>query len=134
MPKGPQRTRQTGLIGYWQDANSPGWPTPEVFVDADWSVEERDGVAAYLGAGRGWRHFMGKSTCRICRQPNGSSELTDGDWVWPEGLAHYVAQHAVRLPDEFVRHAPREKLPNHRRLPRDRETDTSWWKAQVPRP
>jgi hypothetical protein len=28
--------------------------------------------------------------------------LTDGEWVWPDGLPHYVERHAVRLPDEFV--------------------------------
>jgi hypothetical protein len=24
--------------------------------------------------------------------------------VWPEGLAHYVEVHSVRLPDEFIDH------------------------------
>ena len=24
--------------------------------------------------------------------------------LWPEGLAHYVEVHAVRLPDEFIDH------------------------------
>ncbi|HEY1188039.1 MAG TPA: hypothetical protein VGE74_10300 [Gemmata sp.] len=32
----------------------------------------------------------------------GGRDLTDGVWMWPEGLAHYVECHAVRLPDEFV--------------------------------
>jgi hypothetical protein len=32
----------------------------------------------------------------------GSQDLTDGHWIWPEGLWHYVQDHAVRLPDEFV--------------------------------
>jgi hypothetical protein len=32
----------------------------------------------------------------------GGRDLTDGVWMWPEGLAHYVERHAVRLPDEFV--------------------------------
>lgn len=32
----------------------------------------------------------------------GSKCLTDGNWVWPEGLAHYIEAHEVRLPDEFV--------------------------------
>lgn len=30
--------------------------------------------------------------------------LTDGIWLWPGELAHYVAQHHVTLPDEFVAH------------------------------
>lgn len=35
----------------------------------------------------------------------GCTTLTDGKYVWPEGLAHYVTAHAVRPPEEFVRHA-----------------------------
>jgi hypothetical protein len=38
---------------------------------------------------------------------NGSRDLTDGTWVWPEGLAHYITTHDVILPDEFVEHARR---------------------------
>ena len=32
----------------------------------------------------------------------GCATLTDGKYVWPEGLAHYVSAHAVRLPEDFV--------------------------------
>jgi hypothetical protein len=32
----------------------------------------------------------------------GSSELTDGYWVWPEGLIHYVEVHGVSLPEDFL--------------------------------
>jgi hypothetical protein len=32
----------------------------------------------------------------------GSSSCDDGEWTWPEGLAHYVERHSVLLPDEFV--------------------------------
>ena len=45
----------------------------------------------------------------------GASEFTDGTWAWPEGLAHFVENYDVQLPDEFVRHAlsPLERMvPN----------------------
>ena len=32
----------------------------------------------------------------------GHCTLTDGRWAWPEGLCHYVQEHTVMLPDEFV--------------------------------
>jgi hypothetical protein len=32
----------------------------------------------------------------------GSRDFTDGMWIWPEGLAHYVHNHGVTLPDDFV--------------------------------
>lgn len=34
----------------------------------------------------------------------GSRDLTDGTFVWPEGLAHYVERHDVKLPDHFLQH------------------------------
>jgi hypothetical protein len=34
----------------------------------------------------------------------GDSDLTDGTWLWPQGLVHYVAVHGVALPQEFVAH------------------------------
>jgi hypothetical protein len=34
----------------------------------------------------------------------GFRDLFDGVWIWPEGLAHYVERHSVRLPEEFVDH------------------------------
>ena len=34
----------------------------------------------------------------------GSWDLTDGTWVWPQGLSHYVEVHGVVLPEEFVSH------------------------------
>ena len=30
--------------------------------------------------------------------------LTDGVWAWPRTLAHYVRQHHIALPDEFMEH------------------------------
>ncbi|MCH7869688.1 MAG: hypothetical protein IH881_18490 [Myxococcales bacterium] len=35
----------------------------------------------------------------------GCAELSDGVWIWPEGLAHYVACRELVLPNEFVEHA-----------------------------
>ena len=37
----------------------------------------------------------------------GSRCLTDGTWSWPEGLPHYITDHHVRLPDDFVAHMRR---------------------------
>ena len=32
----------------------------------------------------------------------GSGEFSDGEWLWPEGLAHYIEAHQVRLPEPVV--------------------------------
>ena len=34
----------------------------------------------------------------------GCSDLSDGVWVWPEGLHHYLESHQLILPEEFVHH------------------------------
>lgn len=35
----------------------------------------------------------------------GRTDVSDGTFVWPSGLAHYVERHDVRLPPWFVAHA-----------------------------
>jgi hypothetical protein len=93
------------LIGYWDGPHTrPGWPAPEDFVAADWDDDDRDMVADHLARGHVARACMGLSPCRVCGEGNGALELSDGTFVWPEGLRHYVTDHQVRLPDRFVEH------------------------------
>ena len=73
-------------------------------IDSTWPAEERESVAAYLDAAPAVRSFRGYSPCRICGINNGSAERSDGSYLWPEGLAHYVRTHAVKLPDELLAH------------------------------
>jgi hypothetical protein len=61
-------------------------------------------VAVYLERGTLVNQYRGLSSCRFCDRYNGSAELSDGTYCWPEGLAHYLWDHEVRLPSEFVAH------------------------------
>ena len=63
-------------------------------------------------------------TCRICGAQNGSLELTDGVFLWPEGLAHYVTAHAVRLPAAFVEHV-RSFMDEIESA----HVDETWWRS-----
>ena len=65
---------------------------------------------------------MGYSECRLCGQQNGAGEFTDGTYIWPEGLRHYVSAHSVRLPEEFVTHA----LTRRREID-ENPRDQTWW-------
>jgi len=58
---------------------------------------------------------------------NGSTDLCDDVWCWPEGLAHYVEVHHVRLPDEFVAHAVSRHFEPAPRPSRGTELDYSFW-------
>jgi hypothetical protein len=87
------------MIGYWRSTEDPEWPEPSHFIDPTHDGEEARAVASYLASGTVYRASAGFSPCRICGKNNGAVEYTDGTFVWPEGLAHYVRDHLVRLPD-----------------------------------
>lgn len=113
------------LIGYWVADEAPFWPDPHAFVDPSWDVEERELVEEYLGRGFISRAYMGFAPCRMCGINNGSLELTDGTYVWPEGLLHYVVDHDVRLPTEFVAHVAAQTEAHE-----SATHDDSWWRRR----
>ena len=60
------------------------------------------GNEAYLAVGAVKTAYKGSSECRICRQSNGSCDMTEGPWIWPEGFTHYITAHHVKPPQEFI--------------------------------
>ncbi len=99
--------RRLAVLGWWFNPDAPaGWPLPQALVGA-WDARERELVLRYLGAGRELVRYDEPSFCRFaCGAADmGDRDLTDGAFVWPDGLPHYVERHAVRLPPDFVRHA-----------------------------
>lgn len=118
------------MIGYWSGGTSQdaGLPSPQQFVDPDWDAEDRRLVADYLRRGFVHRAYMGWSPCRMCdRRDNGNLELSDGAYIWPEGLVHYVEDHAVRPPEVLTTHVLSE-LDRFETLPRDE----TWWRSFTP--
>ena len=117
------------LIGYWGSEPRSGYPDPHDLIDEAWDEEQRWVVASYLDTGTYLRGALGLSPCRICAQPNGSGEYTDGTLAWPEGLAHYVREHSVRLPASIEEHILRafERLQSE-------ALDQDWWAAGSPSP
>lgn len=116
------------LIGYWAGPDTTGpWPAAEDFVDLTWDEDERSLIVDYLGRGHVLWGTMGWSRCRLCGRRNGDLELTDGTYLWPDGLVHYVEDHAVRLPEVFVEHvtARMERLEEAGR-------DPGWWSSARP--
>jgi hypothetical protein len=93
-------------VGYWARPADlwRRFPLVDDFIDPAWSPTERAKVIQYLLRGRRHEAYMGMSTCRLCDQDNGCLDLTDGVYVWPDGLVHYVRDHAVKPPQAFVDH------------------------------
>lgn len=92
------------IIGYWRSDRRPDLPDPADFIDSEIDDDRRGRLASYLNSGTLAAAFLGLSTCRLCGAENGSVEYTDGMYVWPEGLAHYVREHSVRLPTDVEAH------------------------------
>ena len=106
-------TKVLRLIGYWDGPAVPeGLPDVCDFVLADADITIQRSVAAYLRSGTVFVAAAGVSVCRLCGAANGGTEQTDGEhFVWPEGLAHYVEEHGVRLPNEVAAIAVRGAAP-----------------------
>ena len=83
-------------------------------------------VGIYIANGTVARACLGFSPCRMCGRPNGAVEYTDGTYLWPQGLVHYLDDHDVRLPDEFVRHAI-ARLDAIETA----EIDLDWWRVAM---
>lgn len=126
--QGPH-VRPLRLIGYWiRSLADDEFPPPQELV-TEWDMNLQRRVVEYLNSGTELLHFRGLTWCRcFCDKPMGSRELTDGKWVWPEDLSHYIEDHNVRLPEQFVRLACSDVLPrkpaNVRVLQR---VDASYW-------
>ena len=68
-------------------------PYPPIFVKLLDKVENLIGPTTRY---RGW------SDCRVCGKHNGSVEFTLNNFTWPEGYKHYIAEHNVHPPPNFV--------------------------------
>ena len=99
-------------IGFWRTRpDDPegllGYPHPASLVDRSWEADRRGRIVDFLRGGHTLAAYLGFSFCRFddCHLEHsalGTRDFTDGRWVWPEGLGHYVANHGVRLPDAFI--------------------------------
>jgi len=93
-------------LGYWIEtlSGSP-FPAPQECV-GEYSKEIRDKITDYLDSNRPTDRYRGYSWCRFgcgaSPATMGAGEFTDGVWIWPEGLSHYVRHHSVVLPEEFT--------------------------------
>jgi hypothetical protein len=99
-------TAKLKLIGYWYDPDGDRrWPHPSELVDVSWAGAEKAEIVRYLRSGVRVHEDLGYSHCRFEGGPPdehmGNAELTDGVWIWPEGLWLYVEKYSVRLPDEL---------------------------------
>jgi hypothetical protein len=105
-------TRLMQRVGFWVSREQPDLPDPHQFLDPGWDPAERDLVIAYLENSYLPSYVeFGPSWCRLgCPGTTadiGYQDRTDGTWVFPEGLVHYVRHHGLKPPIEFLEHVRR---------------------------
>lgn len=96
-------------IGYWYSEYEPKLPFP-IENSSQLSISNREKLISYLKLNHSTIRYLGLSECRICHKDNGSTDVFDDKYVWPEGLVHYIEIHNVELPEEFVKECLHQHL------------------------
>lgn len=115
-------TWQHKWYGVWRlEADPiPNWPAFSELVDPSWVPGDKALLVDYLRAAPIVAASPMKPTsCHLCGESRGrpGNYCSDGVWLWPWDLAHFVAKHDVRLPDEMARHIRAAGYKPPQRLP-----------------
>lgn len=93
-------------IGFWASSHEPGLPAPvgvpTKAVNQDEFCHKFEQLQKYCDKLMNYEQFRGFSYCRICNMANGSRTYYYSNWAWPQGLLHYIREHNVRMPLEFI--------------------------------
>ena len=88
-------------IGYWRRTkdSTENLPWPE---EGHLPQDIKELIFRHLMGGTITSHWMGWSTCRVCGKMNGSVCMTDGEFEYPEGYAHYILDHNIQPDSELL--------------------------------
>lgn len=130
-PCDTKRTFSRFYIGYWADVDQcpktikdlnrqqareflgceiqkSKLPKPQDYIDDTWDVTERELVINYLENVKVVEHWRGYSYCRFgCDTNMGTTCKSDGSYTFPEGFIHYLKEHSVKPPQQFINHVLR---------------------------
>lgn len=115
----PTPTKEEGhtknlRVGFWSSEYEPYLPIP-VPSPRPWQMQAlfctllsrlQDSKAKFVD-------YRGFSLCRCCGRPNGNREFTYGHFTWPEGLLHYVVDHNITPPSDFIAFVLNTGKKNH---------------------
>jgi len=67
------------------------------------SYEDEDKIVQYLLDGQKFSTVASLKECDICDTIAGSINYhTDGKWLWPIWVIHYIKEHNLKLPENFI--------------------------------
>lgn len=128
MPKNPTLI----AIGLWYSELEPYYPHPKGFIDKSWDKEIKQPIITRLKASYPLPYpYAGKSWCRFsCGETEmGNRDYSDGIYLFPEGLVHYLEQHNLKLPNEVVEKMLANPIAKYN-FESDFSVDIEWWKTQ----
>jgi len=74
---------------------------PELINASNYS--DLDKIVAYLKSGGKHSTVATMKECEYCDEFAGPvNYFTDGVWMWPQWIIHYLVKHGLKLPEEFV--------------------------------
>ncbi len=125
---GNDMNKESAFFGFWKTSEFDPDDSPWVHdcIDVNWKPADKNKLFKYIdscplvivsGSIR--------TKCLLCDDELASSDfVSDGKWLWPKDLTHYMLKHFVRLPDKFIEHIrkmnydyPREIDIDWRELP-----------------
>ena len=117
-------------IGRWiSSLNDSEYPPPHELVgEYDRTIQQK--IVDRLNNGHVLHVYRGFATCLFrCNYSEAYTKRTDGHWVWPCDLAHYVETHSVLVPPEFIADAvAATPLPEFNGEWRSQDDDTEYWR------
>ena len=96
-------------FGYWKQDGDYYNNCPDL---TDWigvdsvTTTNIESIINYLDSGGFVAASPSEEVCHLCGKIIDSSKviLTDGVWMWPKSLSHYLHFHKLHLPEEFIKH------------------------------
>ena len=90
-------------FGFWNSASDTKEGKIEVAGHvAPMTETEQFAVLVYLARATVKTSYRGMAQCRVCSKFLGNSDMTIGSFEFPSKYEHYVTEHGVRPPEEFI--------------------------------
>ena len=87
----------------WEGHDYEELPIIEDAISLSWNPVDKDKIISYLSRSPIVISSMTTSNCLLCTEEVPSlCYHSDGLWLWPDSLAHYVRCHNVALPERFA--------------------------------
>jgi len=101
-------SRECQYYGFWGKPGSKTSFEQSATIDHNLEKNQKERIINYLSQSPLVCGAYGIVACQRCEKKfKGPNIHSDGVWVWPGTLMHYVQEHDVSLPKDFLKHIVR---------------------------